>query len=229
MTNKLVVIVNSLKVPKIKKMLLYEMKFLVPNYSCLQNLWLGGYRPQIPFLSVLNWIRWTLPPNKIPGCATDHINCKNDIEQMISKLSGSCYAIKLMVPLNNINTLKSIYYAYFHSVCKYGIFFGGKSFTSQNKLSEWTSLSIIGMFQTNSCLHIINTRNKHHLHRPNAILSCYQESTFYAGINIFNTLPTSLTILKNDKAKFQAAFRKFQHIHSFYSVDKFFIHKDGDV
>ena len=29
MTNKLVVVVNSLKVPKIKKMLLYEMKFLV--------------------------------------------------------------------------------------------------------------------------------------------------------------------------------------------------------
>jgi len=37
MTNQLVVIINSLKVPKIKKILLYEMKFLVPNYSCLQN------------------------------------------------------------------------------------------------------------------------------------------------------------------------------------------------
>jgi len=31
MTNKLVVIINSLKLPKIKKLLLYEMKFLVPN------------------------------------------------------------------------------------------------------------------------------------------------------------------------------------------------------
>ena len=58
MTNKLVVIINSLKVPKIKKILLYEMKFLVPNYSCLQNPWLGSYRPQIPVLSVLNWICW---------------------------------------------------------------------------------------------------------------------------------------------------------------------------
>ena len=37
MTDKLVVIINSLKVPKILKILLYEMKFLVPNYSCLQN------------------------------------------------------------------------------------------------------------------------------------------------------------------------------------------------
>ena len=30
--------------------ILYEMKFLVPNYSCLQNPWLGGYRSQIPVL-----------------------------------------------------------------------------------------------------------------------------------------------------------------------------------
>ena len=70
MTNKLVVIINSVKVPKIKKLLLYEMKFLVPNYSCLQNPWLVGYRPEIPVLSVLNWICWTPHPNKIPGYAT---------------------------------------------------------------------------------------------------------------------------------------------------------------
>ena len=64
MTNKLVVIINSLKVPKIKKILLYEMKFLVPNYICLQNPWLGGYAPRSPFSlsSVLNWIWWTPPP-----------------------------------------------------------------------------------------------------------------------------------------------------------------------
>jgi hypothetical protein len=53
---------NSLKVPKIKKILLYEMKFLVPNYSGLQNRWLGGYRPQIPVLSVLNWFVEPPPP-----------------------------------------------------------------------------------------------------------------------------------------------------------------------
>ena len=72
MTNKLIVIINSLKVPKIKKILLYETKFIVPNYSCLQNLWLEGYRLQIPVLSVLcpqlNLLN--PPPNKIPGYAT---------------------------------------------------------------------------------------------------------------------------------------------------------------
>jgi len=53
MTNKFAVIINSLKVPKIKKLLLYEMKFLVPNYSWLQQPLLGGYSPHIPVLSVL--------------------------------------------------------------------------------------------------------------------------------------------------------------------------------
>ena len=66
MTNKLVVIINSLKVTKIKKILLYEMKFLVPNYSCLRNPWIGGYCPQIPVLSVLSWICWTPPPHPPP-------------------------------------------------------------------------------------------------------------------------------------------------------------------
>ena len=63
MTDKLVVIINSLKVQKIKKIFLYEMKFLVPNYSCLQNPWLGDYLPRSPFSlsSVLNWICWTPP------------------------------------------------------------------------------------------------------------------------------------------------------------------------
>jgi hypothetical protein len=52
MTNKLVITLNSLNT-KNKKILLYEMKFLVQNYSCLQNPWLGGCHPQIPVLSVL--------------------------------------------------------------------------------------------------------------------------------------------------------------------------------
>jgi hypothetical protein len=35
--DNLVVIINSLKYQIIKEILLYEMKFLVQNYSCLQN------------------------------------------------------------------------------------------------------------------------------------------------------------------------------------------------
>jgi len=70
MINKLVVVINGLKVPKIKKILLYEIKFLVSYYSCLLNLWLGGYRPQIPVLCPQLNLLEPPSPNKIPGDAT---------------------------------------------------------------------------------------------------------------------------------------------------------------
>ena len=53
MTNKLVVVTINLKVLKTEKFLLYKMKFLVPNYSCLQKPWLVGYQRQILVFSVL--------------------------------------------------------------------------------------------------------------------------------------------------------------------------------
>jgi len=53
-----------------------------------------------------------------------------------------------------------------------------------------------------------------------------KKSTFYAGIKIFNSLPLSVTILKNSKAKFKADLRKCLHTHCFYFVDEFFKCKD---
>jgi IS1 family transposase len=127
-----------------------------------------------------------------------------------------------MAHISNTNTLKSIYYAHFHSITEYGIVFwdnsskGWKIFTSQKKFIrimagaqprtscksllkqlEILSLScqylfslsnfiinIQEIFQTNLSIHNIKTRNKHHLHRPNDKLSCFQKRMFYAGIKI---------------------------------------------
>ena len=52
------------------------------------------------------------------------------------------------------------------------------------------------MFKKNSSIHNINTRSKHHLHRPYSNLSCFERSAFFAGIKIFYGLPPSMTILK---------------------------------
>jgi len=59
---------------------------------------------------------------------------------MIAKLSGACYAVRSMVHISSINTIKSTYYAYFHSIIKYRITFwgnscnSGKIFTLQKKI-----------------------------------------------------------------------------------------------
>jgi len=44
----------------------------------------------------------------------NHVNWKSHTELIIPKLSGACYVVTLMVHVSNMNTLKSIYYAYFH-------------------------------------------------------------------------------------------------------------------
>jgi hypothetical protein len=77
-------------------------------------------------------------------------------------------------------------------------------------------------FQTNSSVHNINTRNKHHLHRPVANLSCFQKGASYSGIRNFNSLPRSITNLKNEKTHFKVALKKFLNAHSFYSVNELF-------
>ena len=73
MTDKLDVIINSLKVSKIKKILLYEMKFLVPNYSCLQIR--GLPLPDTRSLCPVSSTEFVEPPEKIPGYATG--KCKS--------------------------------------------------------------------------------------------------------------------------------------------------------
>jgi len=69
MTNKLVVIINGLKVPKIKKILLYEMNFLYQITAASRTPDYGATAPRSPFsLSSTKFVE--PPPNKIAGYAT---------------------------------------------------------------------------------------------------------------------------------------------------------------
>jgi len=106
------------------------MKFVTKNSS--HSTLHIGYK--------LNYIGETVNTEFLRLQIDNHLNWKNHIEQMILKLSETCYAVRLMVHISNINTLKSIYYAYIHSLIKYGIIFGsnsahsGKIFTLQKKI-----------------------------------------------------------------------------------------------
>ena len=61
----------------------------------------------------------------------DHLNWNVHVQQLIPKLSAACYAIRSLFHITNIDTLKSIYFAYFHSVMNYGIIFWGNSTDSK--------------------------------------------------------------------------------------------------
>jgi hypothetical protein len=49
---------------------------------------------------------------KFLGLQVDnHLTWKNNIDQMVPKLSGVCYAVRSVYHISYINTLKSIYFA----------------------------------------------------------------------------------------------------------------------
>lgn len=52
---------------------------------------------------------------------------------------------------------------------------------------------------------------KHHVHKSNANLSCFEQSKFYATIKIFDSFPPHLTILKKENTEFKASVRKYMH------------------
>jgi hypothetical protein len=58
-----------------------------------------------------------------------------------------------MYPICNINTLKSIYFAYFHSTIKYGIIFWGNSTNSKKvfTLQKKTTRIMVGAHSRVSC------------------------------------------------------------------------------
>jgi hypothetical protein len=64
----------------------------------------------------------------------NRLNWNNHIDQIIPKLSAACYAVRQMYHISNNITLKSIYFAYFHSIVEYGIFFGGQFIQQQEDI-----------------------------------------------------------------------------------------------
>jgi hypothetical protein len=51
---------------------------------------------------------------KLLGLQTDiNLNWKNHTNQLVPKLSGACYAVRAMLHISNIDTLKAVYFAYF--------------------------------------------------------------------------------------------------------------------
>jgi hypothetical protein len=72
----------------------------------------------------------------------NHLNWKNHIDRLVPKLSGAHYADRSMLLISNTDTLKTIYFAYFHSLMKYGIIVEGNSPDSKTVFTLQTLVEI---------------------------------------------------------------------------------------
>jgi hypothetical protein len=83
----------------------------------------------------------------------NHLNWKDNIDQMVPTLSGACYAVRLMFHISNINTLKSIYFVYFHSFITYAIIFWGNSSNSRKAYLVFRKVHSILASEFSAVLH----------------------------------------------------------------------------
>jgi len=60
------------------------------------------------------------------------LSWKNHIDQMMIRLSRACYAIRCIKHFMSQDTLRTIYFSYFHSILSYSIIFWGNSAYSSN-------------------------------------------------------------------------------------------------
>jgi hypothetical protein len=57
----------------------------------------------------------------------NNLNWKKHIEYIIPKLSSASFAMRTVTPLLKVDTLKLVYFAYFHSIMSCGVIFWGNS------------------------------------------------------------------------------------------------------
>jgi hypothetical protein len=57
----------------------------------------------------------------------DTLTWKTHIDNILPKLCSACFAMRTVKPYVSQQTLKAIYYSYFHSILSYGIIFWGQS------------------------------------------------------------------------------------------------------
>jgi LysM repeat protein len=70
--------------------------------------------------------------------------------------------------------------------------------------------------QTAPDIHELNTRSKNHLFIPVTNLSGVQKGVTYSGIKIYNSLPNSIIIHRNDRKKFKIELYRYLLNGSFY-------------
>jgi len=82
------------------------------------------------------------------------------------------------------------------------------------------------LFLDNAELYTMKTRNSYNLHPPLSHLTKYQKGVHYAGIMIFDHLPTSIKSIANETKDFKKTLKRFLLNTSFYSMDELFNYKE---
>jgi hypothetical protein len=75
-------------------------------------------------------------------------------------------------------------------------------------------------------VHGLNTRNKNQLYLPISNLSALQKGTTFSGIKLFNSLPSTIQSLRNNRDHVKNSLHTYLISNSFYTVTEFLEHSE---
>jgi hypothetical protein len=89
----------------------------------------------------------------------------------------------------------------------------------------------LNIFQTNSSVHGMNTRQQNKLHIPSERLSSILRGVYYSSVEIFNQLPQYVVIYYNNIHTFKTLLRDCLVKSAFYSIEEFLSasHNNEDI
>jgi hypothetical protein len=124
-----------------------------------------------------------------------NISWKNHFPKIIPKLSSACYLVRRMYPYCTSNTLRTIYFTYFHTVMECGIIFWGVSVESKRILQQQkriirimrASSSRISCRTSNKKLEILTLTSQYILSSMRFLSSILDIFTFNTSVHNINT------------------------------------------
>ena len=96
---------------------------------------------------------------KFLGLTLDNtLSWRTHISTIIPKLSSACFALRVVKPFLSQDSLKIVYYSYFHSIMTYGLIFWGNSHYSNIifRLQKRIIRIIVGIRGRDSCREHFN-------------------------------------------------------------------------
>jgi len=71
-------------------------------------------------------------------------------------------------------------------------------------------------------IHSINTRYNSNFRHPRVNLTAYKNGTYSTSSKVFNYRPTNVKDLSHNVNQFRLTLKDFHHLHSFYTLEKYF-------
>jgi len=91
------------------------------------------------------------------------------------------------------------------------------------------ALKNLNIYQTNTSVHGMNTRQQNKLHIPSIRLFSVQRGVYYSSVTIFNQLPQNIIKFHNNLHTFKTLLREYLINNALYSIEKFHSAGHNDV